>query len=224
MNPNLNINPKTKVWSNIFSDEEIFYPETDGEPMAETDKHRNLIVEIIENLKRHFAADEEVYITGNIMFYYLEGVPEEVVSPDVMVVFGVKNIERRTYKLWEEKKPVVIIEIASHSTFKKDRTDKRELYESLGVNEYFIFNPEYPKTLPALIAYRLENGEYQPLKIENGRVFSQSLNLELVDTGNWLRMFDPNKNEFVPTANELIEAGKTEIERLTAELAKLKNG
>lgn len=223
MNTNLNINPKTKVWSNNLSDEEVFYPETDGEPMAETDKHRNLIVELIDNLKRHFASSEEVYITGNIMFYYLEGVLEEVISPDVMVVFGVKNVERRTYKLWEEKTPSAIIEIASHSTFKKDRTDKRELYESLGVNEYFIFNPEYPKTLPSLLAYRLESAEYKSLKIENGRVFSQSLNLELVDTGNWLRMFDRDKGKFVPTADELIEEGKAEIERLRAELEKLKN-
>jgi Uma2 family endonuclease len=222
MNGNLTT-PQNLKNNYAFGNEEIFYPETDGEPMAETDKHRNLIVELIDILKRRFAAQEKVYITGNIMFYYLEGVPEEVVSPDVMVVFGTEKTERRIFKLWEEKTPAVIIEIASHGTFKKDRTEKRELYESLGVTEYFIFNPEYPKTLPSLIAYRLEKGEYQPLKIEGGRVFSESLNLELVDTGNWLRLFDKERSVFVQTADEIINEKNQEIARLEAELARLKN-
>jgi len=218
MNGNLRTNTQVRQKSFGFTDDEIFYPETDGEPMAETDKHRKLIFELIDILTRYFAERPDIYVTGNIMFYYVESVPEEVVAPAVMVCFGVNKEERRTYKLWEEKRvPSVIIEIASHSTFKKDRTEKRELYETLGVKEYFIFNPEYPKTLPSLLGYRLEEKEYQSLKIENGRVFSEELNLELVDTKNTLRFFDVAKNEFLPTANELIE-------RLTEELAKLKNG
>ncbi|MCU0240395.1 MAG: Uma2 family endonuclease [Pyrinomonadaceae bacterium] len=222
MNPKLKIKP-------ISLNSDIFYPETDFQAMAETDKHRDLIIELIETLKIYFANRENVYITGNIMFYYEEGVTEEVVSPDVMIVFGVNNERRRVYKLWEEKVPSVIIEIASHSTFKKDRTDKKELYESLGVKEYFIFNPEYPKTLPSLIAYRLNDDEFELLKIENKRVKSEVLNFELVDKGDWLRLFDIQENRFVPTPNELIDESKNraekaeaEIERLKAELEKLK--
>jgi Uma2 family endonuclease len=222
MNPKLKIKP-------ISLNSDIFYPETDFQAMAETDKHRDLIIELIETLKIYFANRENVYVTGNIMFYYEEGVTEEVVSPDVMIVFGVNNERRRVYKLWEEKVPSVIIEIASHSTFKKDRTDKKELYESLGVKEYFIFNPEYPKTLPSLIAYRLNEDEFELLKIENKRVKSEVLNFELVDKGDWLRLFDIQENRFVPTPNELIDESKNraekaeaEIERLKAELEKLK--
>lgn len=232
MKGNVKTNSQAVKKSLILTDGEVFYPETDGEPMAETDKHRDLILELIETLKRYFSAEKDVYVTGNIMFYYLEGVPEEVVSPDVMVVFGVKKERRRTYKLWEEQSPPsVIIEIASRGTFKKDRTEKRELYESLEVKEYFIFNPEYPKTLPSLIAYRLSGGEFQPLKIENGRVFSEILNLELFDTGNWLRFFDVEQNKLVPTSSELIKEAENraqkaeiEVEKLKAELARLKNG
>ncbi|MGI8639628.1 MAG: Uma2 family endonuclease [Pyrinomonadaceae bacterium] len=232
MNGNLRTNTQVRRKFFDFADDEIFYPETDGEPMAETDKHRDLILELIETLKRYFSNKKDVYVTGNIMFYYLEDVPEEVVSPDVMVVFGVKRQQRRIYKMWEEKQsPSVIIEIASRSTFKKDRTEKRELYESLGVKEYFIFNPEYPKTLPSLIAYRLLNNEFQPLKVENGRVFSDVLDLELFDTGDWLKFFDIKQNKFLLNSMELIEeaekrARKAEIEnkKLKAKLAKLKNG
>lgn len=220
---NLRTNTQTSKTNYAFADDEIYYPESDGEPMAETDRHRNLIVGLIDILARYYSDRSDVYITGNIMFYYVEGVPEEVVSPDVMVIFGVENAERRTYKLWEEKVPAVIIEIASRSTFKNDRTEKRELYETLGVKEYVIFNPEYPKTLPSLIAYRLIDKEFQPLKIEDGRVFSKELNLELVDTENTLRFYKSDENRFLPTANEIIANDKKEIEKLKAELAKLKN-
>ncbi len=226
MNPNLNINTKTKIWSG-FSDEEIFYPETDGKQMAETDKHRDLMVELIESLKNFYAEDSEIYVTGDLFLYYLEGVPQECVAPDVMVCFGVPKKERRIYKLWEEKiVPSIVIELASHSTFKNDREGKRELYEFLGVKEYFIYNPEYPKTLPSLLAYRLENGEYQKISIKNGRIFSKVLGLELVDTGNTLRLFNPQTEKFLPSRVELFQAAEraeAEIERLQAELAKLKN-
>ena len=236
-NRNLITNLQTAERPLAFEGEDVFYPETDGRPMAETDKHRDLMVELIESLKNFYAEDPEVYVTGDLLLYYLEGIPQECVAPDVMVCFGTPKKERRIYKLWEEKvTPSIIIELASHSTYKNDREGKRELYEFLGVSEYFIYNPEYPKTLPSLLAYRLENGEYQKKRIENGRVFSEVLGLELVDTGNTLRLFNPRTEKFLPSLAELAQAeeraeqekflrlqAEEEIKRLKAELAKLKN-
>ena len=234
---NLRTNMQTSKTNYTFGNKEIFYPESDGEPVAETDKHRDLLFELVEGLKRFYAEDAEVYVTGNLLFYYVEDVPAECVAPDVMVCFGVPKGDRRIYKLWEEKAvPSVVIELASHGTSKKDRTEKRELYEYLGVKEYFIYNPEYPKTLPSLIGYRLAGEEYETLKIENGRVFSQVLNLELVDTGNDLRLYNPPTKKFLPNYSELSDAderaaneralrlqAESEMEKLKAELAKLKN-
>ncbi|MCY7374449.1 MAG: Uma2 family endonuclease [Pyrinomonadaceae bacterium] len=226
---NLRTNLRTSKTNYAFTDGEIFYPESDGEPMAETDKHRNLLFELVEGLKRFYAEDDEVYVTGNLLFYFIEGVPEECVAPDVMVCFGVPKGDRRIYKLWEEKvTPSVVIELASLSTFKKDRTDKRELYESLGIKEYFIYNPDYPKTLPPLVGYRLNNGEYEKLRVENDRVFSEILGLELVDTGDTLRLFNSPTNNFLPNFAELASAegrartAEAEIKRLKAELEQLR--
>ena len=231
MNGHLNTNLQITTRPLIFEGEEIFYPESDGKPMAETDKHRNLLVELIESLKNFYAEDSEIYVTGDLFLYYLEGVPQECVAPDVMVCFGVPKKERRIYKLWEEKvAPSIVIELASHSTYKNDREGKRDLYEFLGVKEYFIYNPEYPKTLPSLLAYRLQDGEYQKISIENGRIFSEVVGLELVDTGNTLRLFNPQTDKFLPSLAELSQAAEraeraeAEIERLKAELAQLKNG
>ena len=198
--------------------------------MSETDKHRDLIIELIESLKKFYIEEPEIYVTGNLFLYYLEGVPQECVAPDVMVCFGVPKKERRIYKLWEENAaPSIVIELASHSTFKNDREGKRKLYESLGVKEYFIYNPEYPKVLPPLLAYRLKDGEFQKIRFENNCVFSEVLGLELVDTGSTLRLFNPNKEKFLPSlaelgvAQERAEKAEAEIELLKAELAKLKN-
>ena len=213
---------------------EIFYPESDGEPMAETDTHRNLILTIIKCLELFFADREDVYITGNIMFYYVEGDPTEVISPDVMVCFGIPKGARTSYKTWEESDvvPSVIIEIASKGTWKKDRVEKLDLYQMLGVKEYYIFNPLYPKSLPAFMAFRLIGGRLDSVEIENDRIQSNILGLELVDTRETLRLFNPQTNEFLKDFEELAEVAekvtkvsfentqlKAEIERLEQLLA-----
>lgn len=201
--------------------EEIYYPESDGKPMAETDVHAKLLMYLRDSLAIFFTERENVYVTGNIMFYYEEGSPQDVVSPDVMVCFGIPKGDRTSYKSWEENDvlPSVIIELASRSTWHKDRTEKRELYEMLGVKEYYIFNPQYPKTLPAFMAFNLEDGELKKVTIENNRIYSDLLELELVDTGKTLRLFNPQTQKFLKNAVELTEENnnlKAEIERLKA--------
>jgi Uma2 family endonuclease len=201
--------------------EEIYYPESDGKPMAETDVHAKLLMYLISSLRIFFTDRENVYVTGNIMFYYEEGSLHDVVSPDVMVCFGVPKGDRTSYKSWEENDviPSVVIELASRSTWHKDRTEKRELYEMLGVKEYYIFNPQYPKTLPAFMAFSLEDGELKKITVENNRVYSDLLELELIDTGETLRLFNPQTQEFLKTSAELTDENsnlKSEIERLKA--------
>jgi Uma2 family endonuclease len=201
--------------------EEVYYPESDGKPMAETDIHAKLLMYLISALRIFFTTRENVYVTGNIMFYYEEGSPQDVVSPDVMVFFGVPKGDRTSYKSWEENDvmPSVVIELASRSTWHKDRTEKRELYEMLGVKEYYIFNPQYPKTLPAFMAFNLEDGELRKVTIENNRVYSDLLGLELVDTGETLRLFNSQTQEFLKNSAELTDENsnlKAEIERLKA--------
>ena len=44
--------------------EEIEYPESDGEPMAETDDHRDELAELVFTLKDHFRGQGDVYVSG----------------------------------------------------------------------------------------------------------------------------------------------------------------
>lgn len=214
----------------FFKESEIYYPDSDGEPMAETDVHRDLIIALIESLKLFFKDRADVYVTGNIMFYYMEGAPHEVVSPDVMVCFGVPKGDRRYYQSWNEDDvmPSIVFEIASRKTWSKDRNEKRALYEVIGVQEYYIFNPEYPKRLPALIAHKSQKGLLQTANTEDDRIFSEVLGLEIVDTGKTLRLLNPQTKDFLPTREELAEKASErnlladENARLKAELERLK--
>jgi Uma2 family endonuclease len=191
---------------------EIYYPETDGQPMAETDIHRNLMADLIGQLEAFYQDDPNVYVSGNLLLYYEKGNPKKNVSPDVFVVKGIPKERRRIYKLWEESKaPDVVIELSSRKTWGDDLQKKWRLYARLGVQEYYIFDPEYDYLDPALAAYRLKHGELVKVKIKNGCVLSRVLGLELIDTGKTLRFFNPDTRQFLPTRSE-VEAAQQEAE------------
>ncbi len=97
---------------------EIEYPSSDGEPMAETPIHRDVMSDSIAILKAYFASDPDVYVSGNMMMYYGEGNADKSVSPDVFLTRGIAKLpERDVYKLWVEGKgPDAVIEVTSKST------------------------------------------------------------------------------------------------------------
>lgn len=74
----------------------VDYPSSDGEPMAETDLHRDEMVALIEALKRRYADRPDAYVAGNLLVYYEEGNPSARFTPDVMVVLGAAKRQRRT--------------------------------------------------------------------------------------------------------------------------------
>src|SRR5262245_39222534 len=95
----------------------IEYPTTDGKPMAETDLHRDLMIDLIRTLQAFYASDPLVYVSGNLLMFYEKGNKRKHVSPDVFVVKGVAKHRRENYLLWEEGRgPQVVIELTSSST------------------------------------------------------------------------------------------------------------
>lgn len=182
----------------------IEYPESDGKPMAESELHMLQMLALIFVLRTYFEHAQDVYVGGNMMMYYVEGDSTEVVAPDVFVVKGVPKHVRRTYKIWEEGKgPDVVIELSSRSTRRQDLGDKRVLYEELGVQEFYIFDPLGEYLTPPLRGHRLVNGVYE---ITNGtQLYSEVLGLELRVEGDTLRLFDPARGAYLLTPPELAE-------------------
>ncbi|MEA3341544.1 MAG: Uma2 family endonuclease [Chloroflexota bacterium] len=216
---------------------ETRYPEADGEPMAETDVHRDLMTDaLLHPLKERFRQESDVYVSGNLFLYYEKGNPSAVVAPDVFVVFGVSNQQRRTYKLWEESKaPDVVFELTSGSTYREDLSDKRLVYEMLGVREYFLFDPLRDYLRPPLQGFRLNEFYYvsvmpEPWSEGEWQIHSQVLGLTVRTDGPTLRLYDPEQDRYLfsrpeeAQARRLAEArattAETEIARLQAILAR----
>lgn len=219
---------------------EIEYPESDGLPMAETDTHRDLMVQaLIEPLKTFFHGRGDNYISGNLLLYYEEGQPRKSVAPDVFVVKGISGQQRRIYKLWEEQQaPHVVIELTSKSTYRQDMERKRILYERLGVAEYFLFDPLHEYLHPPLRGFRLMGDFYAPLEPrplpeQNWSLSSHELQLELHTHGSALRLYNPATQSYLLTTQEEAQArqaaeakladAEVELARLRALLAR-KNG
>ena len=80
--------------------------------MAETDVHRTLMMDLIQTLQAHYAADPMVYVSGKLLLFYEEGNKRKHISPDVFVVRGVAKKLRENYLTWEEGKgPDLAIEL-----------------------------------------------------------------------------------------------------------------
>ncbi len=215
---NTNIAVKSPKNKSLPKNGEVIYPTEERKKMGETD-FQHIQISILEQMLRLFFANKkDVYLASDLIVYYEEGNPNRRFAPDLMVCSGAENKKRRTYKLWEEKiVPQVVIEVVSKETWQNAVTTKRRLYEKLGVEEYFVIDPEY-KYLPSpLFAYRLEFGELVRQSISDKRISSKFLGLELVDTGADFRFFDSEANEFLPTSEDL----QSKIKQLEAEIARL---
>ena len=184
----------------------LLYPCSDGQPMAETDLHAASMVYVASALRwwfeKHRQAD--VYVGSNNFLYYERGNPGAVVAPDVYVVIGASAHLRDTYLLWNEPKgPDFVLEVTSKSTRGTDEQRKREVYASLGVSEYFLYDPRAEYLAPPLQGFRLHEGEYRPLPavtVLSNRgvaVTSGVLGLELRDEreARRVRLRDPSTGE-----------------------------
>jgi Uma2 family endonuclease len=198
---------------------EIYYPGSDGKPMAETDTHALLMIDLRKTLEEFYRDDPNVYVSANLLLYYVPGNTHKRVAPDVFVAHGVPKRTRRVYKLWEEgRPPSLVIELGSKETWKEDRHEKWRLYSQLGVREYYLFDPEYSYLEEPLMAWHLmADGQYRQMKVKKGRIKSKVLGLELVDTGQTLRLYDPGTGQFLLTPDETARARQQAEARAQAE-------
>ncbi len=213
--------------------DELYYPPWDGRPVGETSRHADVIDDARFALKNWFRPHGGVYVGRNLFVHYEQGNPDASVAPDLFVVRGAGNRNRTVWKIWEEggRGPEFVLEVTSRSTRRRDRTVKPGIYRTLGVEEYFQFDP-LEEDDPALLGLRLVDGEYEPLTLaaprrpKGGRpgLHSEVLGLELyVEEDGTLRFRDPQTGKRLPTEEEEwegrleAEAGRREAESRLAE-------
>jgi Uma2 family endonuclease len=208
---------------------EIVYPETDGEPMGETDLHIHWMIELRDILKRRYRG-QQVYVASNLLVYYEQDFPHYYVVPDVFVVKNSAPDFRRVYKVWEEgQSPHFVLEVTSASTRREDQEKKPNKYAEIGVNEYFLFDPSGEYLRPALVGHRLAGEDYTWIAAdEQGRLFSEQLNVWLRVEDSSLMLYDGDSGarllssaEAEIAAEAAAEAAEEENRRLREELRRL---
>lgn len=201
----------------LEDDDGIDYPESDGQPMAEGDAPRKLMVDTIETLETHFAARPDVYVSGNISLYYEKGNPKRCVAPDVLVAFGVEKRERGTYKVWQESKvPDVMMELASLSPGRNDVFRKVTLYCGLGVQEFVLLGEWFRES--RLLLLRRDGDSFVNVEPdERGRLHSEVLGLELAAEGERLSLYDPATGATLRTPREQAAAAQEQATAAQAE-------
>jgi Uma2 family endonuclease len=197
---------------------DIHYPESDGQPMGETELHREEMTYLIQALQSWYQESPDVHVGGNLFLYYVQGDPRSVISPDVYVTKGIRKGLRRVYKLWEEKKaPSLVIEVTSDSTRDEDLLKKKDIYERLGVEEYLLFDPLGDYLDPCLQGFKLVGGRYQPITLESdGAWTSRTSGLRMQPEGHRLRLSDPATGEPLLSDQEV----RAELARLRRERAR----
>ncbi len=123
---------------------EINYPDDNGESLSDNTRQLAWIILIKTNLDALFAADPNVFIAGDLLWYPTEGNNKRSAAPDVMIVFGRPKDHRRSYKQWEEDNipPQVVFEVLSHCNTVKEMEKKLAFYNEYGVEEYYLYDPE----------------------------------------------------------------------------------
>lgn len=181
---------------------EIFYPSSDGEPLAESYVHLYAILITLEVLKQYLQGIQATVLADQFL-YYAENFPRLRVAPDVMVIFNVAPGGRDNYKIWEEGEvPSVIFEITSPGTKNQDTGHKKTLYEQLGVQEYWLFDPKGEWIEGKLRGYRLQGEEYELIRDSR----SEPLGLRLEVEGQLISFYREDTGEKLLIPSELKEA------------------
>ncbi|MEO1095228.1 MAG: Uma2 family endonuclease [Cyanobacteria bacterium J06638_28] len=185
----------------------VEYPSSDGEPLAESYLHLWALVLTFEVLTRYLQG-QPVMVMANQFLYYAEGFPRLRVAPDVMVIPGIEPHERDNYKVWEEGQvPAVIFEMTSAGTRKHHQEEKKTLYERLGVQEYWLFDPKGEWIKDQLLGYRLVGETYEQVLDS----CSEVLQLRLAAEDARLRFYRQDNGERLALPNELDIALQLEI-------------
>jgi Uma2 family endonuclease len=128
----------------MLATNQIVYPDSDGQPMADNTKQFRWITIIKSNLDWLFQDEDLVFVAGDLLWYPIEGNPKYRVAPDAMVVFGRPKGDRGSYKQWQEDNipPQVVFEILSPGNTEGEMERKLQIYARCGVEEYYIFDPD----------------------------------------------------------------------------------
>jgi Uma2 family endonuclease len=175
------------------SQDEIVYPESDGQPMAENTLQFEWITTIKGGLDAVFRDDPNVFVAGDLLWYPVEGDNTTRTAPDALVVIGRPKGYRGSYQQWREEgiAPQVVFEVLSPGNRLGEMVRKFRFYERYGVEEYYIYDPDRVE-----LTGWIRNGEvFDEIPVMVGWVSPRlAIRFELAD--GELRIYGPDGQPF----------------------------
>ena len=188
------------------------YPGPDSN-VPESTRHAHTSAYTFNSLRAVFRDRPDDLIAHDLMLLFEEGNRRATLAPDLMVVLGVGNEPRDSYKTWKEGKvPDLVIEVVSRSTWRKDVNVKPPLYEALGIAEFWLFDPLNPR----LAGFELVRGRYREIaELPEGGLRSRVLALDLLVMDGELRCRDPRDAKVIPDHVETVRMLDVAEQKLT---------
>ena len=209
--------------------EPISYPDSDGHFLPDNPLQANAVMELRISLREHFHDDPDVVVEGDMFIYYARGEADErrvrgkrvgkYVAPDLFVVLDHDLGGRSTYMFWVEGKPPdFALEVISPSSEVRNRVAKKELYERIGIGEYFVFQPNPERRGPRLVGYALEGSRYRELGPDPalspgaGSVRSEALGVSFRPEGAFLRVRNVRTGKDYRWQREQVTKSRRDVE------------
>ena len=174
----------TNAWQ-VRTLPDIFYEEKEREEDGMLQDRP--IRRIAHLLNERYEDRPDVFISGEVLVSYDITDGNRRVGPDLFIAFDVNVAGIReglpNFWIWETgKAPDFVMEVASPSTAENDLGWKRELYQRIGVQEYWRLDPTGGELYGrALVGERLVGGEYEEYPVERGSDGSERAYSELLD-------------------------------------------
>jgi Uma2 family endonuclease len=196
-------------------------PDSDGKPMSDNTEQFCWIVLIKENLEVLFRDNADVFVAGDLLWYPEKSRIIPPVAPDVMVVFGRPKGKRGSYRQWRENNiaPQVVFALSSilkrsPSNSSEEMDSKLEYYNTYGVEEYYLYDPDSDR-----LDGWLRQGEALLPIVHMDNWISPRLGIRFDPSGNELAIYRPDGQLFLSSVQK---EQQLERERKRAEQAEIR--
>ena len=211
------------------------YNPDDPEPMPDAMEQEFIVSEILGIMHSRFTdfkTRPDVFLSSNTILCYDPTNLNVRRQPDIYLAFGVDQgaiRRRRIYLPWEAGKPPdLALEVGSGSTGAEDTRVKPSVYASIGIGEYWRFDPSGGKHHgEPLWGGMLREGEYQSVELTREpdgvlKGYSELMGLYLCWDDGWPRFYDPVAGVYLENWRQMraaMEAERATYEARNASLA-----
>ena len=188
--------------------------------MASPDStQQNLLGEFLVRLMKGYS---EIHDLGEVFSSRFAFTLTPYQAPEPDVAFVSKDRLHLVHETGMRGGPDIAVEIVSKDSKNRDYEDKKRIYQSAGVLEYWIIDPIKKKAT----FYQLEEGKYTPVFLESGHLFHSKVLTGFSIDVEWFWMNPlPNIEDKILTymgkervlKNLIKEMKKEEIQRILAE-------